>query len=68
MIRGLPSLWALLDLGPGLDLRPRTTPLCRHLRLLLPARAYVYRQNDLHEHANARFIRRFLIQLSTKNK
>jgi hypothetical protein len=55
MIRGLPSLarlaLALLDLGPGLELRPRTAALCRHLRLLLPARTSVYRQKDLHEDA-----------------
>jgi hypothetical protein len=55
MIRGLPSLaslaLALLDLGPGLELCPRTTALCRHLRLLLPARAYVYWRKDLHEDA-----------------
>jgi hypothetical protein len=65
MIRGLPSLARLAlgpsGLGPGLELRPRTAALRRHLRLLLPARAYVYRQKDLHEDANARFIRRFLI-------
>jgi hypothetical protein len=29
------------DLSPGLELRPRTAALCRHLRFLLPARAYV---------------------------
>jgi hypothetical protein len=28
--------WALLDLGPGLELRPHTAALRRHLRLLLP--------------------------------
>jgi hypothetical protein len=43
-------------LGPGLELRPRTTALRQHLRLFLPARAYAYRQEDLHEDANARFI------------
>jgi hypothetical protein len=48
-------------LGPGLELRSRTVALCRHLRLLLPARAYVYWRKVLHEDANARFIRRFLI-------
>jgi hypothetical protein len=48
--------WALLDLGPGLELRPRTTALCRHLCFLLPARAYVYWRKDLHEDTNARFI------------
>jgi hypothetical protein len=36
--------WALLDLGPGLELRLRTAALGRHLHLLLPARAYVYRR------------------------
>jgi hypothetical protein len=46
-------------LGPSLELRPRIAALRRHLRLLL-ARAYVYRQKDLHKDANARFIRRFL--------
>jgi hypothetical protein len=44
-------------LGPGLELRPRTAALRRHLHLLLPARAYVYRRKDLHEDGNARFIR-----------
>jgi hypothetical protein len=53
--------WALLDLSPGLELRPRTAAPRQHLRLLLPARAYTYPQEDLHEDANARFIRRFLI-------
>jgi hypothetical protein len=47
----------LLDLGPGLELRPRTAALRQHLCLLLPARAYVYRRKDLHEDANERFIR-----------
>jgi hypothetical protein len=65
MIWGLPCWqgwpWALLDLGPGLELRPRTAALRQHLRLLLLARAYVYRRKDLHEDANARFIWRFLI-------
>jgi hypothetical protein len=65
MIQGLPYWqgwpWVLLDLGLGLELRPRTVALRRHLRILLPARAYVYRRKDLHEDANARFIRRFLI-------
>jgi hypothetical protein len=60
MIRGLPCWhgwpWALLDLGPGLELRPRTAALRQHLRLLLSARAYVYRREDLHEDANTRFI------------
>jgi hypothetical protein len=60
MIRGLPSLarltLALLDLGPGLELRPRIVALRRHLRLFLLARAYVYWRKDLHEDANARFI------------
>jgi hypothetical protein len=48
-------------LGPDLELRPRTTALCQHLRLLLPARAYVYRRKVLHEDANVRFNFRFLI-------
>jgi hypothetical protein len=65
MIRGLPCWqgcpWALLDLGPGLELRPRTAALRQHLRLLLSARAYVCRRKDLHEDANARIILRFLI-------
>jgi hypothetical protein len=61
MIRALPLL-ARLALGPSrLELRPRTAALRHHLRLLLPARAYVYRRIDLHEDANARFIQRFLI-------
>jgi hypothetical protein len=72
MIRGLPSLagwpWALLDLGPGLELRPHIVALRRPLRLFLPARAYVYWRKDLHEDANARFTRRFLIQSITNNK
>jgi hypothetical protein len=59
MIRGLPCWqgwpWALLDLGPGLELRPRTAALRQNLRLLLSARAYVYRRKDLHDE-NARFI------------
>jgi hypothetical protein len=53
--------WALLDLGPGLELRTRATALRQHLPLLLPTRAYIYRQEDLHEDANARFIQRFSI-------
>jgi hypothetical protein len=57
MIWGLPLLamlaLALLDLGPGLEIRPRTAALCQHLRLLLSARAYAYRREDLHEDANA---------------
>jgi hypothetical protein len=65
MIRGLPSLarlaLALLDFGLGLKLRPRTAALRQHLRLRLPARAYIYRQEDLHEDANARFNCLFLI-------
>jgi hypothetical protein len=60
MIRGLPFLarlaWALLDFGPGLELRPRTAAPRRHIRFLLPARAYLYRREDLHEDASARFI------------
>jgi hypothetical protein len=59
MIRGLPSLarlaWALLDFGPGLELCPRTAALRQHLRLLLLARVYIYRREDLHEDANAIF-------------
>jgi hypothetical protein len=55
MIRGLPSLarlaWALLDFCPGLELRPRTVACRQNLRLLLPARAYIYRREDLHEDA-----------------
>jgi hypothetical protein len=55
MNQGLPSqarlALALLDLGPGLELCPRTAALRRYLRLLLPARAHVYRQKDLHEYA-----------------
>jgi hypothetical protein len=50
MIRGLPSL-AWLALG--------TAAFRRHLRSVLPARTSVYRRKDLHEDANARFIRRF---------
>jgi hypothetical protein len=46
--------WALLDFGPDLELRPRTAALRQHLRLLLLARAYSYRREDLHEDANAR--------------
>jgi hypothetical protein len=65
MIRGLPSLarlaLALLNFGPGLELRPRTAALRQHLRLLLPTRVYIYRQEDLHEDANARFIQQFSI-------
>jgi hypothetical protein len=65
MFRGLPSLamlaLALLDLGPGLELRTRAAALRQVLRLLLPAQAYIYRQEDLHEDANARFIQRFSI-------
>jgi hypothetical protein len=60
MIRGLPSLarlaLGLLDFGRGLKLRPRTAAFRQHLRPLLPARAYIYRREDLHEYANARFI------------
>jgi hypothetical protein len=60
MIWGLPSLaswpWALLHFGPGLELRPHTVALRPHLRLLLLARACIYRWEDLHEDANARFI------------
>jgi hypothetical protein len=59
LLEGWP--WALLDLGPGLELRSRTAALRRYLRLLLPARAYDYRQKDLHEDANAGFIHQFLI-------
>jgi hypothetical protein len=42
-------------LDPGLELRPRTAALRQHIRLLLPAQAYISRQEDLHEDANARF-------------
>jgi hypothetical protein len=45
-----------MDLGPGLELRPRTAALRRYLGLLLPARAYVDCRKDLHEDANAGFI------------
>jgi hypothetical protein len=45
----------LLDFGPGLKLRPRIVALRQHIRLLLPARAYIYCREDLHEDANARF-------------
>jgi hypothetical protein len=45
-----------MDFGPGLELRPRNAALRLFLRLLLPARAYIYRREDLHEDANARFI------------
>jgi hypothetical protein len=66
MVRGLPSLARLALgpsglLGPGLELCPHTATLRRHLRSLLPARTFVYRRKDLHEDANARFIRQFLI-------
>jgi hypothetical protein len=57
--RGLPSLarlaWALLDFGPGLALQRRSARSRQLLRLLLPARAYSYRREDLHEDASARF-------------
>jgi hypothetical protein len=43
-------------LGLSPTLRTRAAALCQHLRLLLPARAYIYRREDLHEDANARFI------------
>jgi hypothetical protein len=65
MIRGLPSLARLAlgpsGLGPGLELRTRATALRQHLRLLLLARVYLYRREDLHESANARFIGPFLL-------
>jgi hypothetical protein len=48
-------------LDPGFELRSRTAALHQHIRLLLPARAYIYRQEDLHKDANARFHCRFLI-------
>jgi hypothetical protein len=72
MIWGLPSM-ARLALGPsgldpGLELCPRTAALRQHLRLLLPARACIYHQEDLHEDANARFNCRFLIELITNSK
>jgi hypothetical protein len=65
MVRGLPSM-ARLALGPsgldpGLELRPHTAALRQHIRHLLPARAHIYRQEDLHEDANARFHCQFLI-------
>jgi hypothetical protein len=53
--------WALLDLGPGLELRSRTAAPCRHLRLLLSTRVYVYWRKDLHKDANARFTQGFLV-------
>jgi hypothetical protein len=58
MIWGLPSL-ARLALGPSglcpdLELRTRTAAHRQHLRLL-PAQAYNYRREDLHEDANAHF-------------
>jgi hypothetical protein len=60
MIRGLPSMERLAlgpsGLGLGLELRPRNAAPRQLLRLLLPARAYIYRREDLHEDANARFI------------
>jgi hypothetical protein len=40
-----------LDLDPGLELRTRAAALRQHLRLLLPAREYIYRREDLHEDA-----------------
>jgi hypothetical protein len=43
--------WALLDLGPGLELRPHTAALRRHLRLLLLTRACVHWRKVLHEDA-----------------
>jgi hypothetical protein len=47
--------WALMDFGPGLALQRRGACLRQLLRLLLPAHAYSYRSEDLHEDANARF-------------
>jgi hypothetical protein len=41
---GKDGLGPLLDLGPGHELCPLTAALCRHLRFLLPARAYAYRR------------------------
>jgi hypothetical protein len=59
MFRGLSSLvklaLALLDFGPGLELRPHNAAHRQHIRLLLPARAYSYHREDLHDDANARF-------------
>jgi hypothetical protein len=43
--------WALLDLGPGLALQRRSARLRQLLRLLIPAQAYGYRREDLHEFA-----------------
>jgi hypothetical protein len=40
---------------PGLALQQRSACLYQLLRLLLPAQAYGYRREDLHEDANARF-------------
>jgi hypothetical protein len=53
-----------MDFGPGLKLRRRAATLGQHLRLLLPARAYIYRKEGLHKDANPRFILRFLIKQS----
>jgi hypothetical protein len=62
---GLGPFWTL---GPGLELPPCIVALRRHLRRLLLARAYVYRQKDLHKDANAKFTRRFLLQSITNHK
>jgi hypothetical protein len=45
---------ALLDFGLGLALQRRRAHPRQLLRLRLPARAYSYRQEDLHEDASAR--------------
>jgi hypothetical protein len=55
-----------INLSDWFELRSRTTALCWHLRLLLLARAYVYRRKDLHEDADARFIRRFILSITHK--
>jgi hypothetical protein len=59
MITGACLRWqcwplALLDFGPGLALQRRSARPRQLLRLLLPAQAYSYRREDLHEDANAR--------------
>jgi hypothetical protein len=55
MIRGLPSMARLAlgpsGLGPGLALQRRGARLRQLLRLLLPAHAYSYSSEDLHEDA-----------------
>jgi hypothetical protein len=59
MIRGLPSssrlALGLVDFGTGLALQRRSARLHQLLRLLLLARVYSYRREDLHKDAYARF-------------